>query len=211
MDLRRLLPLLAACASVALTGCGADPHGLDPALKSASFSFDGTVAPADREWIAAAVDKTRPEARQLIDDVDGMVTIGTFNDAGAGAVGVMQPIAPHQYSVKFNLAYLNGERKADRDVTVAHELGHVIDFALMTPELRNQLAGQVPTSGACFTADTGDCTAPEERFADTFARWALRGAVSAAGAGYGVLPPASLESWGAPLAALAIQVEVASR
>jgi hypothetical protein len=211
MDLRRLLPLLAACASVALTGCGADPHGLDPALKSASFSFDGTVAPADREWIAAAVDKTRPEARQLIDDVDGMVTIGTFNDAGGGAVGVMQPIAPHQYSVKFNLAYLNGERKADRDVTVAHELGHVIDFALMTPELRNQLAGQVPTSGACFTADTGDCTAPEERFADTFARWALRGAVSAAGAGYGVLPPASLESWGAPLAALAIQVEVASR
>ena len=49
----------------------------------------------------------------------------------------------------------------------------------MPSELRNQLAAQLPTSGACFTADTGDCTAPEERFADTFAKWALRGAVSA--------------------------------
>ncbi|HEY6892052.1 MAG TPA: hypothetical protein VI300_29890, partial [Solirubrobacter sp.] len=59
--------------------------------------------------------------------------------------------------------------------------------------------------------DSGDCTAPAERFADTFAKWGLRGAVSAYGAGYGTLAPASLESWGAPLASLAITVEVASR
>jgi hypothetical protein len=211
MGLRRLLPLLAACASVALAGCGAEPHALDPALKSATFAFDGTVAPADREWIEAAVSKTRPEARQLIDDVDGMVTIGTFSQAGGAAVGMARQTGLHSFSVKFNLAYLNGERRADRDVTVAHELGHVIDFALMTPDLRNQLVAQLPTSGACISADTGDCTAPEERFADTFAKWALRGAVSAYGAGYSVLPPASLENWGAPLAALAIQIDVASR
>ena len=49
------------------------------------------------------------------------------------------------------------------------------------------------------------------RFADTFAKWALRGAVSAIGAGYSVLPPASLEDWGAPLSLLAIQIDVASR
>ena len=65
--------------------------------------------------------------------------------------------------------------------------------------------------GGCVTPVHGDCTAPEERFADTFAKWALRGAVSAAGAGYGVASPASLEDWGTPLATLAIKIQVASR
>lgn len=211
MGLHRVLPLLAACASIAVAGCGAGEHEIDPTLKAATFTFDASVSAPDREWILAAVEKTRPEARQLIDDVDGMVTIGAYNEPRGGAVGVTQPIDRHTYTVKFNVAYLNGERRADRDVTVAHELGHVIDFALMTPELRTQLTAELPASGACITADTGDCTAPEERFADTFAKWALRGAVSAYGAGYGVLPPSSLEAWGEPLAALAVEVDVASR
>jgi hypothetical protein len=206
-----LLPLLAACLAVALTGCGKDENALDPQLRAATFTFDPSVTPKDREWILAAVDKIRPEARQLVDDVDGMVTIGTFNQPGGGAVGTAQQVGDHQFEVRFNVGYLDADRKTDRDVTVAHELGHVVDFALMPPDLRNQLAAQLPSSGACFTADSGDCTAPEERFADTFAKWALRGAVSAYGAGYGTLAPASLESWGAPLATLAIGVEVASR
>ncbi len=87
----------------------------------------------------------------------------------------------------------------------------MVDHALVPAELRDQLAGELPTTGACFSADTGDCTASEERFADTFAKWALRGAVSAVGAGYSVATPASLEDWGAPLSALAIDVAVASR
>ena len=86
----------------------------------------------------------------------------------------------------------------------------MIDHALVPPELRDQLAASLPPIGGCVSERTGDCTAPEERFADTFAKWALRGAVSAAGAGYGVATPASLEDWGAPLAALAIEIEVAA-
>jgi len=211
MGLRRLLPLLAASTAVALTACGQDERALDSQVRAATFTFDASVPPGDRQWIEAAVDKTRPEARQLIDDVDGMVTISLFNEPGARAVGTAQQVGEHAFAVRFNVAYLDGERKADRDTAVVHELGHVIDFALMAPELRNELAAQIPSSGTCLTADTGDCTAPEERFADTFAKWALRGAVSATGAGYSTLTPASLESWGAPLAALAIQVEVASR
>jgi hypothetical protein len=74
-------------------------------------------------------------------------------------------------------------------------------------DLRDRLAAQVPVTGTCFTADTGDCAAPQERFADTFAKWALRGAVSVAGAGYSIPMPASLEDWGAPLAALAVQLQ----
>jgi hypothetical protein len=211
MELRRVAGMLAACTAAAFTGCGAGEHAIDPQVKAASFTFDASVSPQDRQWILDAVAKVRPEARQLIDDVDGMVTISTFSEPGGAAVGSAQQVGEHRFQVRFNLAYLDGERKADRDATVVHELGHVIDFALMPEGMREQLAGPLPSSGACFTADTGDCTAPEERFADTFAKWALRGAVSAAGAGYSTLAPTSLETWGAPLATLAVQVDVASR
>src|SRR4051812_45003255 len=207
MDLRPVVLMLA----VALAGCGSREHAIDPQVKAAPFTFDPSVSPQDRQWILDAVDKARPEARQLIDDVDGMVTLSTFNEPNGAAVGTAEQLGGHRFQVRLNLAYLDGERTADRDTTVVHELGHVIDFALMPDGVREQLAGQVPASGACFTADTGDCTASQERFADTFAKWALRGAVSATGAGYGTLSPASLESWGAPLATLAIDVEVASR
>ena len=211
MGPRRVLPLLAACALTAMTGCRASEERVEPRLRAATFTFDGTVAPRDREWILAAIDNVRPEARQLIDDVDGMVTIGTFSEPGGKTVGLAEETGAHSYRVTFNLAYLDGKRKGDRDSTVAHELGHVIDFSLVPPDLRDQLAAELPSSGACFTAESGDCTSPTERFADTFAKWALRGAVSATGAGYSVLPPASLEDWGAPLSALAIEIAVASR
>jgi hypothetical protein len=211
MELRRVVPMLAACAAaVAAAGCGRDEHAIDRQVKAASFTFDASVGPRDQEWILGAVAKVRPEARQLIEDVDGMVTVSTYSEPSGRAVGTTQQLAPGRFQVRLNLAYLDGDRKADRDSTVVHELGHVIDFALMPAGMREELAGQLPSSGTCFTADTGDCTAPEERFADTFAKWALRGAVSAAGAGYSTLSPASLESWGAPLANLAIEVEVAS-
>jgi hypothetical protein len=211
MQLRRALPLLAAFSTLVVSGCGGDERGVDPKVRAATFRFAGTVAPSDREWILGAVDKARPEARQLIDDIDGMVTIGTFSDPGGRAVGVMQPLAEGEYRVSFNVAYLDGERKLDRDTAVVHELGHVVDHALVPVELRDGLAAALPTTGACYSGDTGDCTAPAERFADTFAKWALRGAVSAVGAGYSVATPASLEDWGAPLSALAIDVAVASR
>jgi hypothetical protein len=211
MEPRRVLALLAACTAVALTGCGQDEHAIEPQVRAATFAFDPSVTPADQAWILDAVGRVRPEARQLIDDVDGMVTVSMFSDPEGAAVGTTQQVGEQRFDVRFNRAYLDGERRADRDVTVVHELGHVIDAALMSPTLRDQLAAQLPTSGSCFTAETGDCTAAEERFADTFAKWGLRGAVSAFGAGYGTLAPASLESWGVPLAALAVQVEVASR
>jgi hypothetical protein len=210
MHLCRVLPLLAASATITLTGCGGDALRVDPSVRAATFRFADTVTPSDREWILGAVDKARPEARQLIDDVDGMVTIATFSDPDGRAVGVMQPVAEDEYQVSFNVAYLDGERQLDRDATVVHELGHVVDHALVPVELRDELAAALPTTGACFSGDTGDCTAPAERFADTFAKWALRGAVSAVGAGYSVATPASLEDWGAPLSALAIDVAVAS-
>jgi hypothetical protein len=176
-----------------------------PADRAAGLTFDG-VAPADRAWIEAAIAQARPEAATLIDEVDGLVTITTTSEPNAPWVGVTGPTGD-RYTVGLNLAYLDGERAADRDVTVLHELGHVVDFMLLDDAERDRMAAEVPVTGACFTADTGDCAAPAERFADTFAKWALRGAVSTVGAGYGVPMPASIEDWGAPLGVLAARLQ----
>ncbi len=204
---RKLVGL--ALLGLALTGCGEEPP-IAPEVRAATFRFAPEVTDKERQWVLAAIDEARPEARQLIDDVDGMVTITTWRDRNDIAVGLMTTEQRGAYSVSFNLAYLNADRKIDREATVLHELGHVIDHALVPPELRDQLAASLPPIGSCVSEHTGDCTAPEERFADTFAKWALRGAVSATGAGYGVATPASLEDWGAPLADLAIQIQVAA-
>jgi hypothetical protein len=205
---RKRLGLLVLLA--ALAGCGGAEAPVSKEIQAAGLRFADGVAPEDRQWILAALDQARPEARALIDDVDGMVVVTTYSEPGGPAVGMMRTTQPGAYEVTFNLAYLNGHRKIDRDSTVIHELGHVIDHAIVRPELRNELAAALPPVGACVTFAHGDCAAPEERFADTFAKWALRGAVSVTGAGYGVATPASLEDWGAPLAALAIEIDVAA-
>ena|SRR5829696_3527517 len=206
MDFKRLgLVLLAV-----LAGCGGAEAPISPEVRAAGLRFAPDVAPSDQKWILAAIDQARPEARALIDNIDGMVVVSTYRERQASSVGLMTATGPRAYDVRFNLAYLNADRKIDRDSTVLHELGHVIDHAVVAPELRDSLAGSLPSTGACLTQDTGDCTSAAERFADTFAKWALRGAVSAVGAGYSVATPASLEDWGAPLAALAIEIEVAA-
>jgi hypothetical protein len=196
--------------ALTFTGCGGAEPPIAPEVRAAGLRFAPGVAEPDRAWILAAIDQARPEARQLIDEVDGMVTVTTWHDAHDRAAGLTAATQRGAYTVSFNLGYLNGHRKMDREKTVLHELAHVIDHALVRPELRDGLAAALPSVGGCASETTGDCTAPEERFADTFAKWALRGAVSVYGAGYGVATPASLEDWGAPLADLAIELEVAA-
>ena len=87
----------------------------------------------------------------------------------------------------------------------------MIDYQLVPDELVQQLDQGIPRVGTCQPAaelPVGACTVIEERFADTFAKWALRGRFSLAGSGYGIPAPASLEDWGAPLGRLAIQLNV---
>ena len=117
--------------------------------------------------------------------------------------------AGKRYELRLNVSRLNGSRQIDRDGVTLHELGHVVDLAILDDAVRDRIAAQVPLTGVCH-GEAADCAAPQERFADTFAKWALRGAVSITGAGYSLPAPASLEDWGAPLSALAIDLEVAS-
>jgi hypothetical protein len=83
---------------------------------------------------------------------------------------------------------------------------------LVPDSLVHELDEGVPRGECQSTVEhTGACTAIEERFADTFAKWALGGAVSMAGSGYGIPTPASLEDWGAPLGQLAARLNVEAR
>jgi hypothetical protein len=186
----------------------ADPtqHELTPQVRAAGLTFAPGVAPADQQWVLAAIASARPEAQSLIGALDGLVTISTVNQPGAPYVGLAQEGTD---DIRLNIAYLDGERKQDRPTAVLHELGHIVDFELIPDDQLQRLAGAIPSGGGgCLTSETGDCTVPEERFADTFAKWALRGSVSIIGAGYGVVSPASLETWGQPLGLLAAQQSI---
>jgi hypothetical protein len=183
-----------------LTTSDGDTVIVNDRARAGTLTFDASVTAGDREWILRAIARARPEAARLIAEVDGLVVVRTFA-AGGTTLGVTQG---HErgYTVDFNVGYLNGERALDRATVVLHELGHVVDFALVPAALDTQLDAQIPRGGPCGAAI--DCELPEERFADTFAKWALNGAVSEVGAGYGIPMPASIEDWGAPLAELSL-------
>ena len=181
----------------------------EAATPAGGLTFAADFPAADRQWVLAAIAKARPEARQLIDHVDGGTRIVPFFEPDGYWLGWARPRPGGRYEVRLNLAKLDGERRADRSAVTIHELGHVVDFALVPDDLRDRLAAQVPLSGVCPAGILGDCAGPQERFADTFAKWALRGELSLAGAGYGLAAPASLEAWGAPLSQLAIELQVA--
>jgi hypothetical protein len=185
-----------------LTTSDGDTVDVTDAARNAGLRFAAGVAPAQREWIGAAVARARPEAARLIAEVDGLVTIGTYVENGE-TLGVTRS-GPRGFTVDFNLTRLDGDRAMDRATVVLHELGHVIDFALVPKALNARLDEQIPRGGPCGLAI--DCELVEERFADTFAKWALNGAVAEIGAGYGIAMPASLEDWGAPLAQLAYEL-----
>jgi hypothetical protein len=185
-----------------LTTSDGDTVDIGDDARAAGLTFAPGVTAADQAWILQSVARARPEAARLIAEVDGLVVVGTFAAAGT-TLGITRG---HErgFTVDLNVAYLNGERVADRATVVLHELGHVIDFALIPAAQNAQLDGGIPRGGPCGEAI--DCDHPEERFADTFAKWALNGAVSEVGAGYGIPVPASIEDWGAPLAELSFRL-----
>jgi hypothetical protein len=209
-----LLSGFAAHVRSARSSTGEAPE-LSAQERAATFSFTG-VTPQDRAWILASIASARPEAQRLIAEVDGLVEIRTDLNApgtvypGAGqAIGLTQGAGDH-LTVALDARLLDGERAIDRPMVVLHELGHVIDFLLVDDKLMGALDAGIP-AGSCqiMIADGHGCTSVEERFADTFAKWSLRGRFSLAGSGYGIPTPPSLEDWGAPLARFSYQLDTA--
>jgi hypothetical protein len=203
----------AAHARSARSSVGSGPE-ITAADRAATLNLSA-VAPKDRAWIQASIAAARPEAQRLIAEVDGLVDVRTdLNQPGSPYPSMGQAIgltdfSGHRGVIALDGALLDGERAIDRPMVVLHELGHVIDFLLVDDDLVRQLDAGIPPAGPCTSplADYGACTAIEERFADTFAKWALRGRFSLAGSGYGIPTPPSLEDWGAPLGRLAFGLD----
>ena len=195
-------------------GLSYDTPRITPAERDATARYSPAVPVPDRAWIEAAIASARPEAQRLIAEVDGLVDYQVHRGDPVGVTRSRISPGGASFAISFDVASLDGERRQDRAVTVLHEYGHAIDLALVPQKTNDALEAGIPRSGPCGNYGgtlTGSCAEPAERFADTFAKWALRGSVSAAGAGYGVASPPSLEDWGAPLAALSIQLGASQR
>ena len=190
-------------ANGALLSADGDTIIVTSAARAAGLKFAPTVPAADQQWILASIAKARPEAARLIAEVDGMITIGALPPGSQVVLGVTQGTSDG-IRIDFALDRLDYDRALDRNVVVLHELGHAIDLVLVPKALDATLDAGIPHGGPCGLAE--GCDSQPERFADTFAKWALGGAVSELGAGYGIPMPPSIESWGAPLGVLASQL-----
>jgi hypothetical protein len=188
-------------SSSAAAGGGRVVGTVTGAERAATFAFDPPIAAADRTAFLTAVAHARPEAQALIAEVDGLVDVHV-GATDAGTVGVTQSEGD-RYGVTVNLgavARRYGQRGIDR--TVLHELGHVVDFALVPESLDTTLDAQIPQGYGCDQQKMGSCADRRERFAESFAKWATGDIGVDLYLGYKVPPPDDLNAWGAPLASL---------
>ena len=180
---------------------GARYASADALPAPAPLRFDDSIAPADRAVVERVIAEARPEARALVQRVAGLVRI-SVGRPGAGTVGSAESTADG-YNVVLDLGGVyrsNGMRGLRR--LVLHELAHVVDHALVPSALEAQLDAATPPGIGCDDGLSGGCAAREERFAESFAKWATGDIGHDLYLGYRVPPPASLSGWGAPLAAL---------
>ena len=173
-------------------------------VRRAGFRFAPTVAPADRQAFLDAVAAARPEARRLIGLVDGLVDVRIGPTGTPGAIGLTEDGEPgYRVTIDLDLVLARyGPRGVQR--TVLHELGHVVDHALLTDDVTTALDAGIPAGLGCEEGLLGGCATRQERFAESFAKWALGDIGVNLEIGYKVPPPsAPLDVWGAPLARLA--------
>jgi hypothetical protein len=177
---------------------------LPEAVRRATFHFEPTVAPVDRQAFLAAVAAARPDARRVIGLVDGLVDVRVGPTGVPGAIGLTEDQEPG-YRVTVDLGLVAsrfGQRGVER--TVLHELGHVVDHALLTDDVVAAMDAEIPAGWGCEDGRLGACANREERFAETFAKWAIGDIGVNLDIGYKVPPPSvALDVWGQPLARLA--------
>ena len=209
---RIYLPALAIAGVLALAGIASShrgdrattgPQPISEQVRREGLHFDPAIAEADRQAVLAAVASAQPDARALIDVVDGLVDVHVA-PTGGHSVGLTESDGA-RYRVTLDLATV-AARYGQRGIArlVLHELGHVVDFALVPASLDRTLDSGIPTGLGCEQGTLGACANREERFAETFAKWALGDIGVSLNIGYKVPPPRlPLSTWGAPLARLA--------
>lgn len=212
MRARLYLPALAIASVLVLAAVASSHRGagattgqqpISEQVRRDGLHFDPTVAEADRQAVLAAIASAQPQARALVDVVDGLVDVHV-GPSGGHSVGLTESSGA-RYSVTLDLGTV-AQRYGQRGIArlVLHELGHVVDFALVPEALDRELDAGIPAGLGCDEGVLGGCANREERFAETFAKWALGDIGVSLNIGYKVPPPRlPLEAWGAPLARLA--------
>ena len=187
--------------SAAAAAGGRSVGEISASERAATFTFDPATADIDRTAFLTAVAHASPAAQALIARVDGLVDVRVVV-TDAGTVGTTESRGD-RYDVDVNLGLVArryGQRGIDR--TVLHELGHVVDFALVPQALDDELDARIPRGFGCEQQSSGACASQRERFAESFAKWATGDIGVDLYLGYKVPPPDDLAAWGAPLARL---------
>ena len=171
--------------------------------RATTFRFAPGADPQEERIFLAAVAAARPEAQRLVALVDGLMTVH-FGDPPGPPIGLTH-FDGVDYDVTIGLSSVIarfGVREAN--AVVLHELGHVVDIALVPDELRRELDADIPTGESCRRdgPPTGACAPVEERFADSFSKWAMDDLGVNLASGYRILAPVPLEAWGRPLVGL---------
>lgn len=182
---------------------GAHVALLSPEQRAATFRFAPGTASRDQRIFIGAVASARPEAQRLVALVDGLVTVH-FEDPPGDPVGLTH-FDGRDYDVTIDLtAVIARYGMREGNAIVLHELGHVVDIALVPDALRSELDAGIPTGESCSRSGPPiDACAPiEERFADSFSKWATDDLGVNLASGYRILPPVPLEAWGRPLVGL---------
>ena len=128
------------------------------------------------------------------------------------AVGLMTTEQPGAYYVSFNLAYLNADRKIDRDATVAAR-ARARDRPRAGPAGAARPARRLAAADRVLPQPSTPATAPRPRSASPTRSPSGRCAAPCPPSAPATASrrPASLEDWGAPLATLAIKIDVAAK
>ena len=150
-----------------------------------------SVAPGTRPAIEQAIATARPEAQALIARVDGLTTLAAGVPSRSGAAGTTRPLLDGRFDVVLDTGGVYrrlGPRGINR--LVLHELGHVVDLALLAAGLRARLDAGIPPGLPCPSARApARARRGAERFAESFAKWAMRDIGVNLYIGYAVPPP----------------------
>jgi hypothetical protein len=180
------------------------PQTLSAEQRDGTFRFAPGATIDDERLFLIAVASARPEARRLVDLVDGLVTVHFQRPPGGNAIGLTQ-FDGKDYDVSVDLRSVLSEYGArEANAIIMHELGHVVDIALAPDDLVAELDRDIPIGESCQRSGPtlGACAPIEERFADSFSKWALDDLGVNLASGYRILPPVPLEKWGKPLTRL---------
>jgi len=202
-ELRMLMAGVTVVAALLLGQRGAGPSAPPadaagkPELRAGALRYEPGAATADQQAVQAAIAAARPEARRLVEAVDGSIEVRVGAPAG-GPVGLMETTRDgYRVTLDLGLATAKyGQRGVSR--LVLHELGHVVDHALVPPGLAAQLDAATPRGYDTGGTGTGSSATREERFAESFAKWATGDIGVDLYLGYAVPPPPV--DWGVPLA-----------